>query len=426
MLKTETPAALPSSSESIQGSFFFSVFIDVFSVAAIVPLQPLIGEALGCSPLLYGTLMSLYGFAQLLTSPLIGTLSDTVGCKSIMLVSVFGSACSLALLVASLACPSVIAFSLSRFVSGCTRHTMTVGSATISRAYSSDVIDINGRRRLVASGLSRLHFAAASAWTLGPSVGTLLYSSVGAAAFPISFAVLNVFNGFLMARVFPVASREHRVEQRHEKVDSLGMLLASARKHGWAVLCGMLLTMFFFSLAYVLHMFYFSQILRERFGFSIANIGVVLGLSSGMNALCQAFGVNALLRRVEFSCAAAISMGALCAACLGMSFLGNATLFVFADCLALCAHSIVETAIRTIFATLFPSAISGQVMSVVYGVDGINRVVAPLLGGVFLSFFPLTFVLYVRASLCIAGTLIFVGVVGPKLFSGPVKHSKPL
>jgi MFS family permease len=58
----------------------------------IIPMNPYLARTFGASPLQVGLLMSVYSLMQFIFSPLWGQLSDRIGRRPVILVSLFGAA----------------------------------------------------------------------------------------------------------------------------------------------------------------------------------------------------------------------------------------------------------------------------------------------------------------------------------------------
>jgi predicted MFS family arabinose efflux permease len=74
---------------------YIAVFIDFFAVAIMIPLLQFyaVGK-LGMSISTYGLLTSMYGALQLIAGPLLGSLSDFYGRKTVLLLSFLGAIAS--------------------------------------------------------------------------------------------------------------------------------------------------------------------------------------------------------------------------------------------------------------------------------------------------------------------------------------------
>jgi DHA1 family tetracycline resistance protein-like MFS transporter len=73
---------------------FLTVFIDLVGFGMIIPLTPYLGKTFGADAFAVGLLMAAYSAFQFFFSPVWGRLSDRVGRRPILLMSLFGSAIS--------------------------------------------------------------------------------------------------------------------------------------------------------------------------------------------------------------------------------------------------------------------------------------------------------------------------------------------
>src|ERR1700730_5438952 len=77
---------------------FIVVAIDATGMGIILPLLPFYSQRLGATPFIVGSLMSVYALCQLVAGPLVGTLSDSYGRKSVLIVSQIGTLAGFVLL----------------------------------------------------------------------------------------------------------------------------------------------------------------------------------------------------------------------------------------------------------------------------------------------------------------------------------------
>ena len=70
---------------------FFIVFIDLVGFGLIIPLLPFYGEFYQASPFVVGLLMATYSLTQFLAAPAWGRLSDRVGRRPVLLISMAGA-----------------------------------------------------------------------------------------------------------------------------------------------------------------------------------------------------------------------------------------------------------------------------------------------------------------------------------------------
>ena len=103
-----------------------TVFVDMIGFLMVLPLLPFYAERLGASPTMIGGMVSAFAFAQLLTAPWWGRLSDRYGRRPMIICGLLASA--IAYVVFGLA-ESVWMLVLSRLVQGAGGGTIGVVQA---------------------------------------------------------------------------------------------------------------------------------------------------------------------------------------------------------------------------------------------------------------------------------------------------------
>src|ERR1700750_1138 len=69
-----------------------TVFVDMVGFGIVVPVLPLYTERFGASPFTIGMLLAIYSGMGFIFSPIVGSLSDRFGRRSILLLSTIGQA----------------------------------------------------------------------------------------------------------------------------------------------------------------------------------------------------------------------------------------------------------------------------------------------------------------------------------------------
>jgi MFS family permease len=88
---------------------FATILIDFVGFSVLVPVLPLYAERLGAAPHQVGLILTVYALAQLLFLPAWGWVSDRVGRRPVLLVSLAGTALSFALLARADSIPMIYA-----------------------------------------------------------------------------------------------------------------------------------------------------------------------------------------------------------------------------------------------------------------------------------------------------------------------------
>ena len=70
-------------------ALLLTIFIDTVGFGIILPLLPFFAERFGASPLQVTLLATVYSFSQFIFAPLWGRLSDRVGRRPIILLTLF-------------------------------------------------------------------------------------------------------------------------------------------------------------------------------------------------------------------------------------------------------------------------------------------------------------------------------------------------
>ena len=91
------PAERPAS-RSVLLIVFTTILIDFAGFSVLIPVLPLYAEKLGASPLQVGLILTVYALAQVLFLPIWGWVSDRVGRRPVILVSLFGTVLSFVVL----------------------------------------------------------------------------------------------------------------------------------------------------------------------------------------------------------------------------------------------------------------------------------------------------------------------------------------
>jgi len=123
-------------------AIFLIVVVDVLGLTIMLPLLPFYAERFGASPAVVGLLVSTYALCQLVAGPALGSLSDQMGRKPVLLVSQVGTFIGFLILAGANSLWMVFA---SRIIDG-----LTAGNLSIAQAYIADVTAPKERARSFA------------------------------------------------------------------------------------------------------------------------------------------------------------------------------------------------------------------------------------------------------------------------------------
>jgi len=141
---------------------FFIVFIDLLGFGIIIPQLPFYGVYFGASPAAVTWLMACYSLAQFFMSPVLGRLSDRIGRRPVLLMSM---ACScLAYLWLGFAGALWMLFA-ARLMAGA-----GAGNIAAAQAYITDITSPETR----AKGMGMIGAAFGLGFTVGPWLGGIV------------------------------------------------------------------------------------------------------------------------------------------------------------------------------------------------------------------------------------------------------------
>jgi MFS family permease len=143
------------------------VLVDVMGFTIVIPLLGLYAERFGASPLTATLLVSVYAVCSLLSTPVIGKLSDQYGRKRLLMVSQAGTFAGFVMLAVSSSLWMVFA---GRILDG-----LTAGNLSIAQAYISDHTAPENRAK--AFGIIGIAFGIG--FMFGPALGGWLGDAYG-------------------------------------------------------------------------------------------------------------------------------------------------------------------------------------------------------------------------------------------------------
>lgn len=146
-------------------ALIFTVFVDMVGFGIVLPLLPLYAQKFGASPEIVTLVAVSYTLAQSVFGPFWGWLSDRIGRKPVLLLTIGGTFCGYFLLAFS---SSLWMLFVARFFGGAMAANMSVAHALIA-----DVTTPEERTKAIA----RLSGAGGLGFVAGPAVGGLLGGS---------------------------------------------------------------------------------------------------------------------------------------------------------------------------------------------------------------------------------------------------------
>ena len=353
-------------------SILLVVFIDLLGFSLILPLLPYYAETFNASKFVTGLLIAVYALMQLIGAPILGRLSDRYGRRPILLISVFGT--FLGFLLLGFANTLWILFA-ARILDG-----ITGGNLSVAQAYISDVTDAENR----AKGLGLIGAAFGVGFIIGPVTGGIL-SQYGYNVPAFVAAGLAFINLILVYAWLPESltkeKREQLGEQKKPAVTPSALVAALKRPFSGSLL----ITRFFFSLAFAIFQTIFSLYALAKFDLSPRNTGFILAYVGILSVFVQGFLVGKLTARFRDDLLITFSVAIMAVSLLGWALAPS----VFWVLVVLTPASMSGGILNTLLSSTLTKSVAPQEIGGILGlstsVESSTRIIAPILGGALLE-----------------------------------------
>jgi MFS family permease len=143
-------------------SVFLIVAVDVLGLTIMIPLLPFYAERMGASPFQVGWLIGIYAACQLVSGPILGRWSDSLGRKPLLIASQIGT--FIGFIVTAFA-PNLWILFLARAIDGA-----TAGNLSLAQAYIADVTRPEER----AKSFGIIGIAFGLGFLIGPAISGVL------------------------------------------------------------------------------------------------------------------------------------------------------------------------------------------------------------------------------------------------------------
>ncbi len=352
-------------------SVIFVVFIDLLGFSLILPLLPYYAETFGSNEFVTGLLVASYAAMQLIGAPILGRLSDRLGRRPILLVSIFGTFLGFLLLGFA---NSLWMLFVSRILDG-----FTGGNLSVAQAYITDVTDEKNRSK----GLGLVGAAFGLGFIIGPVTGGFL-SQWGYALPAFAAAALAFVNLILVAAWLPESLTDEKRAQMPEKRPAITFdaLLHALRRPFTGSL---LITRFFFGLAFAIFQTIFALYALKKFELNARDTGLVLTYVGVLSVFVQGFLIGRLTKAFREDVMIAVSVVIMAVSLLGWAVAPS----VFWLLVVLTPTAMAGGILNTVLASTLTKAVQSQEVGGILGlaasIESLTRVIAPTLGGALLG-----------------------------------------
>ncbi len=357
-----------TSNRSRLGIIFFTIFIDMVGFGIVIPVLPRYAEHFGATAIQNGLLVASYSFAQFFAAPVLGMISDRVGRKPVLFVSILGT--SLGFLLMGLAGALWMLF-VARLVDG-----IAGGNIGTAQAYVADIT--TPEKRAKAMGLIGAAFGLG--FVFGPAIGGWLSAAYGYAS-PMYFAAgLALLNALLVLAILPESLPKEKRGAR--KRESIFAVFDHADRRVYSLVTA---TYFFLITGFSMMTFVFALFLWHKFGMDELHTGNILGMVGIIGVIIQGGLIGRLVKRFGEARLTTFGSSVLCASLFALPFAtGLGTLLVFSAGIAV-GNSLLMPALTSIASRSVDAEWQGRGLGLVQSAGSAARWVGPAIAGLLLS-----------------------------------------
>jgi MFS transporter, DHA1 family, tetracycline resistance protein len=361
-----------------------TVFIDLLGFGIVIPILPLYAKQVALNPSGWmsginaalglnepgvfwaGVAFLSFSVMQFIATPILGRISDLVGRKPVLWVSLLGSALGYLILGLTLRFEWVLA---ARLLDG-----ITGGNISVAQAAMADGSKPEERSKV----LGMLGAAFGLGFVLGPAMAGLLSGTRLGVHLPFFVAGGLSFLASLMVAFLMPETLTPELREKAKRQESRGhALLRALERSGMPQLLSIaLLQMASFAMMEGT----FSLMAEKRFGFGQREVGFLFGYIGILIVIYQGGLVRVVSKRIPER--SALIVGLLLMAC-GLYFLprlGWMTPFLLALIPLAWGSGMNQTAASALASRLTPPEDQGGLFGVLNAMQGLGRMIGPIVG----------------------------------------------
>ncbi len=371
---------------------FITVFIDLLGFGVLIPILPTFAtKEIGISEFQIGVIVAIFSLMQFIFNPILGSLSDKIGRKLIIVSSLLLT--SFSYLIFSIT-DSFFLLIISRMLAG-------IGGSNIgvAQAYIADITTKENRSK----GMGMIGGAFGLGFVFGPLIGGFLsefgYSIIGYVSASFSFLAFLVAFIYLPETKWVAKSDKIRIKLFDWKS---AVSVLKIQKVGFLIFL-------FSSLIFAIANIYgtFALIGFKYYGFSDQQNGILFGISGLVGALIQVRGLKILsknFREKELLSWGIFLMGiGLLLIPHGINFIGVAVIIAIMSI----GTGLLQPILSSMISKYAPEHKQGEVLGVSQSISAFARVLGPLWGGWSFEYVSFSFPFYTGALVTLITLLIF-------------------
>jgi MFS transporter, DHA1 family, tetracycline resistance protein len=341
-----------------------TVFIDVIGVGVVIPILPFYVARFSSSPLLITSLFAAYSLCSFFSAPVIGALSDRIGRRPLLILSIFSTALGWFVFAAA---PSVVFLFIGRIIDG-----IMAGNFPIAQSYLSD-ISKDDKERTANLGLIGAVFG------IGFILGPLLGGVLGQLGHSVPFwfvGLLALFNAVLA--LFTLPETHKGAVGRSISINPFTPIINAAKA---SKIRNNYLAWFLFGLAIASYQAIFALYLRDVFHFDEFLGSLIFGAVGVVIVINQGFAMKHIwLKHFKEP---VLELGMLAMFTIGFLLLSSNIFIIF--CLALIFTTFGQSILRVVMTSQVVGFAGrekrGEVLGIMSSITSLSMTISPFIAG---------------------------------------------
>jgi DHA1 family tetracycline resistance protein-like MFS transporter len=341
-----------------------TVFIDLVGFGIVIPVLPLYAQRFEASPEAIGLLLAVFSAMQFIFAPILGRISDRVGRRPVLMLSMIGTAAGFLLMGFA---DSLWLLFVARVIDG-----ITGGNISTAQAYIADVTAPENRSR--AMGMIGAAFGLG--FVFGPAIAGITSHISPATPFFVA-AALAAGNAIALFFLLPESlSTKHRAEAAR-RPSLVEVLSGSGNWQRPAVMA----TYFFATLSFALLTATYALFTNRRFEFDAAHNGYMFAYLGLLGAAIQGGLLGRLLEYGGEKPLAILGVAIMAGSMFALPLSTGMTMLILSSTGIAVGNSLVTPTLNGLASKSAGPGMQGQVLGALQSCASLARIAGPAMGG---------------------------------------------